>query len=62
MLLTVLRVLGHEEEEAIRMILDVRPEADFPPLYLASLDEFMQEFEALREFDAATVQKQNARA
>ena len=47
MLLAVLRVLGHGEDEGIGMILEARPEAGFPVLYLASLDEFLQEFEAL---------------
>jgi protein-tyrosine phosphatase len=62
MLLAVLRVLGHEEDEAIRMILDARPEADFPTLYLASLDEFMEEFEALAELQVVSIPKQGARA
>ena len=51
MLLTVLRVLGHGEDEAIGMILDARPQAGFPPLYLASLDEFLVEYEALANLD-----------
>ena len=55
MLLAVLRVLGHDEEEAIGMILEVRPEADFPVLYLASLDEFLLEYEALAELDPPSV-------
>jgi protein-tyrosine phosphatase len=60
MLLAVLRVLGHEEEEGIGMIRQARPEADFPLLYLASLDEFMQEYEALAELQSASVPRQRA--
>ena len=60
MLLAVLRVLGHEEEEAIGMIVQARPEAGFPALYLASLDEFMQEYEAVAEFETAPVPEQRA--
>jgi protein-tyrosine phosphatase len=52
MLLAVLRVLGHDEEQAIGMIREARPEADFPVLYLASLDEFLDEYEALAELEA----------
>jgi protein-tyrosine phosphatase len=59
MLLAVLRVLGHIEEAAVRMILEARPEADFPVLYLASVDEFMQEYEALAELEAS-LPKQSA--
>ena len=51
MLLTVLRVLGHGETEAIDMILGARPQAGFPPLYLASLDEFLAEYEALANME-----------
>jgi len=55
MLLAVLRVLGHEEEEAVGMILRARPEADFPVLYLASLNEFMLEYEALAELETPSL-------
>jgi protein-tyrosine phosphatase len=51
MLLAVLRVLGHGEEQAITMIRDARPEADFPALYLASLDEFLEEYRALAQLE-----------
>jgi protein-tyrosine phosphatase len=47
MLLAVLRALGHDEDAGIQMIRQARPEAHFPALYLASLDEFMQEYEGL---------------
>ena len=46
MLLAVLRVLGHEEAEAIGMIARVRPEADFPPTYLESVEAFVREYQA----------------
>ena len=48
------------EDEGIDMILEARPEADFPVLYLASLDEFMQEFEALAELRSSVVMRQRA--
>ena len=60
MLLAVLRVLGHDEEEGIGMILEARPEAGFPDLYLASLDEFLQEYEALAALQFPTVPTQDA--
>ena len=46
MLLAVLRVLGYGQREAIRMIRDTRPEADFPPLYLESVEDFVLEYQA----------------
>lgn len=55
MLLAVLRVLGHDEDQGIGMILEARPEADFPVPYLASLDEFLQEYEALAELESLAV-------
>ena len=47
MLLAVLRVLGQEETEAIARIAQARPEVDFPPLYLESVEEFVREFQAV---------------
>ena len=52
MLLAVLRVLGHDEDDGIAMIQEARPEAHFPILYLVSLDEFLQEYEA-QELESA---------
>jgi len=46
MLLAVLRVLGHEEAEAIGMIARARPEADFPSTYLESVEAFVREYQA----------------
>jgi len=46
MLLALLRVLGHEEAEAIGMILEARAVADFPPEYLESVQEFVREYQA----------------
>ena len=60
MLLAVLRVLGHDEDEGIGMILQARPEADFPALYLVSLDAFLQEYEALADFEPPPVPEQHA--
>jgi protein-tyrosine phosphatase len=49
MVLAVLRVLGHERREAINLILDVRPQANFPPVYLMSVEDFVREFLAVRQ-------------
>ena len=46
MLLAVLRVLGHERREAINMISDARPLANFPPVYLMSVEDFLCEYRA----------------
>jgi len=46
MLLAVLRVLGHERREAINMISDARPQANFPPIYLMSVEDFFREYRA----------------
>jgi hypothetical protein len=45
MLLALLRVLGHEEAEAIRMIRAARPIADFPATYRESVNEFVREYQ-----------------
>jgi protein-tyrosine phosphatase len=46
MLLAVLRVLGYERREAINMISDARPQANFPPIYLMSIEDFLCEYRA----------------
>ena len=46
MLLAVLRVLGYERREAINMISDARPQANFPPIYLMSVQDFYLEYSA----------------
>jgi len=46
MLLAVLRVLGHGREDAIRMIAAVRPQAEFPEVYVESVEGFVQEYHA----------------
>jgi hypothetical protein len=46
MLLAVLRVLGYQNRQAIDMICDVRPQVNFPPIYLMSLEEFLCEYRA----------------
>jgi len=60
MLLAVLRVLGHGEEEAIGMIAGARPQVGFPPLYLASLDEFLIEYEALANMELPPLPEKQA--
>jgi protein-tyrosine phosphatase len=51
MLLAILRVLGHTSEEASAMISSVRPQADFPDVYLESIEEFLVEYRAMLESD-----------
>jgi protein tyrosine phosphatase (PTP) superfamily phosphohydrolase (DUF442 family) len=46
MLLAVLRVLGHQRREAMDMITNVRPQANFPPIYVMSVEDFCCEFRA----------------
>lgn len=51
MLLAILRVLGHEHEEAVGMISAARPQVDFPDVYLDSIEEFVIEYRATFESD-----------
>jgi protein-tyrosine phosphatase len=46
MLLAVLRVLGYERRQAMDMISDARPQANFPPIYIMSVEDFMREYHA----------------
>ena len=46
MLMAVLRVLGHERRQAIDLIVDARPQANFPPVYLMSVEDFLREYRA----------------
>lgn len=46
MALAILRAMGYERKQAIRMITDVRPQAEFPPIYVMSVEDFMCEFRA----------------
>jgi protein-tyrosine phosphatase len=46
MLLAVLRVLGHERREAMDMIVNARPQASFPPIYVMSVEDFLREYRA----------------
>lgn len=49
MLLAILRALGYPAEDAMGMIVAARPQADFPPTYLESMEDFMLEFQASPE-------------
>ena len=49
MLLAVLRVLGYDQQSATEMIVAVRPQVDFPVVYLESVQGFVEEFEAWQE-------------
>lgn len=51
MLLAVLRVLGHERRQAVNMILEARPHANFPPVYLMSVQDFVREYQATTQSD-----------
>jgi protein-tyrosine phosphatase len=46
MLLAVLRVLGYRREEAMRLVATVRPQVDFPDVYVESVDDFVREYRA----------------
>jgi protein-tyrosine phosphatase len=46
MLLAVLRVLGYERREAMDMITNARPQANFPPIYIMSVEDFLREYRA----------------
>ena len=46
MLLAVLRVLGYERRQAMDMISDARPQANFPPVYVMSVEDFFREYRA----------------
>jgi protein-tyrosine phosphatase len=44
MLLAVLRVLGYQRSEAVELIVNVRPQASFPPIYVMSVEDFVREY------------------
>ena len=46
MVLAILRALGHDRKQAINMIAEARPQANFPPVYVMSVEDFMREFRA----------------
>ena len=46
MLLAVLRTLGYETERAMDTIAAARPQAEFPPVYVASVEDFVREYQA----------------
>jgi hypothetical protein len=46
MLLAVLRVLGYQRREAMDLITNVRPQANFPPIYVMSVEDFCCEYRA----------------
>ena len=47
--LGILRVLGFSRDDALRLILTRRPEADFPDVYLESVENFMIVWQAEQE-------------
>ncbi|MBI1956092.1 MAG: dual specificity protein phosphatase family protein [Acidobacteria bacterium] len=51
LLLSVLRVLGYDLEEAIGMIRAARPQADFPLVYLESVEDFVRQYKAGKPSD-----------
>jgi protein tyrosine phosphatase (PTP) superfamily phosphohydrolase (DUF442 family) len=46
MVLAILRAMGFDRKQAINMIVDARPQANFPPVYVMSVEDFMREFRA----------------
>lgn len=44
MTLAVLRVLGYDTDHAVALISAVRPQAEFPDVYLESVEDFMREY------------------
>ena len=46
MLLAVLRILGHDRRQAMDMIMEARPQANFPPIYIMSVEDFVREYGA----------------
>ncbi|MSO19130.1 MAG: hypothetical protein EXQ56_01495 [Acidobacteria bacterium] len=46
MVLAIMRALGYERKQAINMITEARPQANFPPVYVMSVEDFMREFRA----------------
>ena len=51
MLLAVLRTQGYDLWEAIRMIQTARPQAEFPSIYIESVEDFVLEYQASAEAD-----------
>ena len=51
MLLSVLRAMGWDLEEAIDRIQAARPQADFPAVYLESVEDFVREYQACQPLD-----------
>ena len=51
MLLAVLRVQGHDLWPAIHMIQKARPQAEFPSIYIESVEDFVLEYQASAEAD-----------
>ena len=49
MLLAVLRVLGYERRPAMDLIMEARPQANFPPIYIMSVEDFVREYWATAE-------------
>ncbi|MBI3894465.1 MAG: dual specificity protein phosphatase family protein [Acidobacteria bacterium] len=56
MLLAVLRVMGHGSEEAMDMIRAARPQADFPLVYLESLEDFLLDYEAYKQLNESELE------
>ena len=54
MLLAVLRTLGYETERAMDTIATARPQAEFPPVYLTSVEDFVREYQADADFHPET--------
>lgn len=56
MLFAILRILGHEREEAIDLIGSVRPQAEFPEVYVESVEDFIREYRAVEAKSATAAE------
>jgi protein-tyrosine phosphatase len=52
MTLAVLGAIGHDVDEAVHMITSVRPRAEFPDVYLESVEDFVREYRAAEKEEA----------
>ncbi|MBI4459948.1 MAG: dual specificity protein phosphatase family protein [Acidobacteria bacterium] len=53
MLLAVLRILGYDADEAIALMQAARPQVDFPPVYLESVEDFVRYYETSKSSGGA---------
>jgi len=59
MLLAILRALGYGAERAKDMIAAARPQAEFPEVYLESVEGFIHEYHSDTDYNPATPYSEN---